>query len=175
MQAGDKVSARALLSEVADASAKSGNRPAEVEARLRLGLLGAEAGEHAESARQFQLAAGVARHVGDNAKVIVALRNAADELRLQHDLADAERLLNQAFAIKLTPPLETDIAIAKVVLAVLRHDQDRPDEVNRLLNEAAETFRRKLEVLEHGENAAFRERLKAHLREVKLLRRTLSN
>jgi tetratricopeptide (TPR) repeat protein len=175
MQAGDRVAARALLSEVADASATTGNHEAEVEARLRLGLLGAEAREHAESAQQFQLAAAVARRVSDNAKVIVALRNAADELRLQHDLAGAERVLEEVFAIKVTAPLETDIAITKVVLAVLRHDQDRPDEVNRLLNEAAETFQRKLEVLEYGETPGYRERLKGHLREVESLRRTLSN
>ncbi len=174
LQAGHKVAARALFLHVADAAATSGHHAAEVEARLRLGLIGAEALEHAESAQQFQLAAAAARRLSDNARIIVALRNAADELRLQHDFTGAERLLVEAFAITETPALEADIAKTKVVFAVLRHEQDRQDEANRLLNEAEQTFQRKLNELEHGESGRLREHLEAQLRQLDSLRRTLS-
>ena len=172
LQAGDKVAARGLLSEVADAAAKSSHPAAELEARLRLGSVCAEARDHSESAHQFELAAAAARRVNDDAKVVVALRNAADQLRLQHDLVGAELLLSEALAMKVTPSLETDIAKAKVVFAVLRQDQGRQDDADRFLDEAEQTLQRKLDELEHGEIPALRERLEAHLREVESLRRT---
>lgn len=174
LQAGDKVAARALLSQVADAAAKSGHDKAEFEARLRLGVLGAEAQEHLESAQQFQLAAAAARRVKDDARVVIALRNAADELRLDHDLAGAERLLDEALAIGGTPGLEVDNAKAKVVFAVLRNQQGRQDDAYRLLLEAEETFQRKLDELEHGESPRLREDLESQRRQVLTLRETLS-
>lgn len=166
MQAGDKIAARALLSQVADAAATSGHHKAEAEARLRLGMLSAEAREHGESAHQFELAAASARRVKDDARVMVALRNAADELRLQQDLAGAERLLDEALAIKGTPALEIDKAKAMVVLAAVRYRQGRHDEASRFLNEAEDTFHRRLNELEHGEAPQLREHLLAQLRQV---------
>jgi hypothetical protein len=169
LQAGDKVAARALFVEVADAAARSSHHAAELEARLRLGLIGAEAREHAESAQQFQLAAIAAQRVNDDAKIVIALRNAADEMRLQHDLTGAERLLNEILAIHATAALKVEVAKAKVVFAVLRHDQGRQDEASRLLNEAKETFQLRLNELERGSSLQLREHLEAKLREVEAL------
>lgn len=175
MQAGDKNAARLLLSEVAEAAATSRHHTVEVSARLRLGLLAAEAREHSESAQQFQLAAAAARRVNDAANVVVALRNAGDELRLQHDFVGAERLLNEALAINATPMPELDLAQAKVIFAIVRHEQGQRDEANRLLNEAETTFQRRLDELGHGESQLLRDHLEVQLRQVDSVRARVTN
>ena len=176
IQAGDNVAARTLLVNVADAAAAAGNNAAEVEARLRLGKLAADAGEHPEGAQQFQLAAAAARRADDDAGLVIALRNAADELRRQHDLAGAERLLNEALAINATTPtLEIDLATAKCIFAVVRSGQGRHEEGLRLLSEAESTFRRKLDELGPGETPLLREHLESQLRQVASLREKFSD
>ena len=175
IQAGDSVAAHALLTHVAEAAAAAGNWAAEVEARLRLGKLAAEAREHSESAQQFQLAATAARRASDEVGLVIALRNAADELRRQHDLAGAERLLNEALAINATnPALDIDLAITKYTFAVVRYGQRRHEEALRLLSEAESTFRSRLDELGPGETPLLREHLEGQLRQVASLREKFS-
>jgi tetratricopeptide (TPR) repeat protein len=170
LEAGDKVGARSLMTRVADEAATIGHHALEANTRLRLGVLVAEAGEHAEAARQFQLAAAAARREGDNSKVIVGLRNAADELRMEHDFAAAERLLDEALAIDPSPSAEIDLAKARVVFAVLRRRQDRRDDATRLLDEAEETFKRRLAELAPGDSERLRRHLEEQLQQVASVR-----
>jgi tetratricopeptide (TPR) repeat protein len=163
-----------LLAEVAASAVDSGATSVETGARLRLGLIAAQAGEHAESAEQFRLAAAAARRAGDDANVVVGLRNAADELRLQNDLAGAEGLLKEALALGTNPKAAIDAAKAKYLFAVVRHEQGRQDDADRLLDEAAGEFQRKLDELGSGASAQAKEHLERQLREVASLRRKLS-
>jgi tetratricopeptide (TPR) repeat protein len=169
-EAGDKVGARSLMTRVADEAATIGHDVLEANTRLRLGLVVAEAGEHAEAARQFELAALAAGREGDNSKVIVGLRNAADERRMDHDYAAAERLLDEALAIDPSRSVEIDLAKARVVFAVLRRRQDRPEDATRLLDEAEETFRRRLAELEPGNSERLRRHLEEQLQQVASVR-----
>jgi hypothetical protein len=98
----------------------------------------------------------------------------SQRLRLHHDLAGAERLLEEALTIGGAPGLEVDNAKAKVVFAVLRNQQGRQGDAYRLLLEADKTFERKLDELEHGESPRLREDLQSQRREVLTLRETLS-
>ena len=107
MQSGDRTSAQALLANVAESAVATGHSVVEAHARLRLGVIAAEAGSHAEVAREFRLGADAARRSGDDAKVVIALRNAADELRMDGDLPAAERLLDEALKIKSNPDART--------------------------------------------------------------------
>jgi len=175
LQTGDKVAARSLLTEVAEAAAAGGQDGLEANARLRLGLLGSDVGERSESARQFQLAAKAARREGDYAKIVGALRNAANEMRRQGDFADAERLLNEAIAINTTTPaVGLELAKAKYVFAFMRVQQHRFDEARRFLDDAESTFQRRLDELESLENPPLREELQGQLRQVAALRETMS-
>jgi hypothetical protein len=120
------------------------------------------------------LAASAARRAGDNATVIVALCNAADELRHAHDLAGAERVLAEALAVPATRATTVDLAKAKYYLATLRYQQGNRQEAYRLLDEAATDFRRKL--VEIGADGApqAREHLQAELRKLAGLREQMS-
>jgi tetratricopeptide (TPR) repeat protein len=175
LQAGNKVAARALLTKVAEAAAAGGQDELEANARLRLGLLGSDMGEHSESARQFRLAAKAARLEGDNTKIVGALRNAANEMRRQGDFADAERLLNEAIAINTTTPAALlELAKAKYVFAFMRAQQRRLDEARQFLDDAATTFQSRLDELEPLENPPLREELQGQLRQVAALRNKMS-
>jgi tetratricopeptide (TPR) repeat protein len=175
MKSGDTSAARLLLAEVAASAVDSGATSVETGARLRLGLIASQAGEHSEAAEQFRLAAAAARRAGDDANVVVGLRNAADELRLQNDLEGAERLLNEALALGTNPKAAIDAAKAKYLFAVVRHEQGRQDDANHLLDEAAGEFQRKLDELGSGASPQAKEHLERQLREVALLRRKLSS
>jgi tetratricopeptide (TPR) repeat protein len=169
-QSGDTAGAQALLAHVAEGAAATGNALVEADARLRLGMIAAEAGRHAESAEEFRLGAGAARRSGDDAKVVIALRNAADELRMQGDLDAAERLLNEALTIKSSPALELDLAKAMVMFAVLRHQQGHPHDASRLLDEAEATFQRRFRELEAGSSPRLRDHLESQLRQLAAVR-----
>jgi tetratricopeptide (TPR) repeat protein len=175
LQAGNKNAARALLTKVAEAAAAGGQDAIEANAWLRLGLLSSEMGERSESARQFQLGAEAARREGDQAKIVGALRNAANELRRQGDFAGAERLLNEAIAIKTTTPaVVLELAKAKYVFAFMRAQQRRLDEARQFLDDAASTFQSRLDELESLENPPLREELQGKLRQVAALRDKMS-
>jgi tetratricopeptide (TPR) repeat protein len=175
LQAGDKVAARSLLTQVATAAAAGGQVALEANARLRLGLLSSELGEHAESARQFQLGAAAARREGDDSKIVGALRNAANEMRRQDDFAGAERLLSEAFAIKTTTrAVVLELAKAKYVFAFMRAQQQRLDEARHFLDDAESTFQLRLDELEPLENPPLRVELEGKLRQVAALREQMS-
>jgi tetratricopeptide (TPR) repeat protein len=170
LQTADRAQGLAVIAEVAEGAAATGHHEVEADARLRLGVIASEADDHTEANRQFRLAADVARRFGDQAKVIVALRNAADSLRLSGDLDSAERLLDEALNIDRTPSVEIDQAKARIMLALLRDRQGRKDDAARLLDEAAATFRHRLDSLERGELPRLREHLQKQLRQVDSLR-----
>jgi tetratricopeptide (TPR) repeat protein len=172
---GDATAAQSLLSKVASAAAAARNDEVEARAQLHLGVLMAAAREHRQAANHFELAAGAARRGGDSAAVIVALRNAADELRYERDLAGAERLLLEALAVPPTPALTVDIAKAKYYLAVLRHQQGQREEADRLLDEAAADFERKLTELGADGPRLAREHVDGELRKPASLRQQLSH
>jgi len=172
---GDATAAQSLLGEVASAATAARNDEVEARAQLHLGVLMAKAREHRQAANHFELAAGAARRGGDSAAVIVALRNAADELRYERDLAGAERLLLEALAVPPTPALTVDIATAKYYLAVLRHQQGKREEANRLLDEAAADFERKLTELGADGPRLAREHVDGELRKLASLRQQLSH
>jgi tetratricopeptide (TPR) repeat protein len=175
LRTGDKVAARALLTRVAEAAAAGGHVALEANARLRLGLLSSELGEQSESARQFQLGAEAARREGDNAKIVGALRNAANEMRREGDFGDAERLLNEAIAIKTaTPDVVLELAKAKYVFAFMRAQQRRFDEARQFLDDAESTFQRCLDELESLENPTLRMELQRQLQQVAALREKMS-
>jgi tetratricopeptide (TPR) repeat protein len=173
-QTGDVAAARSVLAEVASLAAAAQNHEVEVRARLHLGGLIGDSGQRREGAGQFELAASAARRAGDNATVIVALCNAADELRHAHDLAGAERVLAEALAVPATRATTVDLAKAKYYLATLRYQQGNRQEAYRLLDEAATDFRRKL--VEIGADGApqAREHLQAELRKLAGLREQMS-
>ena len=105
----------------------------------------------------------------------MALRNAADELRHERDLAGAERLLLEALAVPPTPALTVDIAKAKYYLAILRHQQGKREEADRLLDEAAADFERKLTELGADGPGLAREHVDGELRKLASLRQQLSH
>lgn len=170
LQTADRAQGLAVIGEVAEGAAATGHHEVEADARLRLGVIASEADDHAEANRQFRLAADAARRFGDQAKVIVALRNAADSLRLSGDLDGAERLLDEALRIDRTPSVEIDQAKTRVIFALLRDRQGRKDDAARLLDEAAATFRHCLDILERGELPKLREHLHKQLSQVDSLR-----
>jgi hypothetical protein len=108
------------------------------------------------------------------AAVIVALRNAADELRHEGDFIAAERLLLEALAVPATPALVVDRAKAKYFLAVLRHQQGRREDAHRLLNEASADFEDKLIELGVDGSRQGREHVEGQLRTVAALREQFS-
>jgi hypothetical protein len=175
MESGDRSAARSLLAEVAASAVATGASAVEAQTRLRLGLIAAEAGEHVDAAEQFQMAGAAARRAGDDANVVVALRNAADERRLQNDLAGAERLLTEAIALGVKPKAALDAAKAKYLFAIVRHQQGRQDDAVRLLDEAAGDFQRKLDELAANASPQAKEHLERQLREVASLRKKLSS
>ncbi len=173
-QTGDATAAQSLLNEVAAAAAAAMNDAVEARARLHLGAIIGNAGQHREGAKQFELAATAARRADDYATVIVALRNAADELRHEQDLAGAERLLTQALAVTAAPALIVDLAKAKYYLATVRHQQGNREEAYRLLDAAAADFERKLIELGADGSPKAREHVQAQLRRVAALREQIS-
>lgn len=173
LDAGRTQEARSLLAHVAQSAAVLGEDELEADARLRLGALASKEDDHAEAAEQFARAGEAARREGNDAKVVVALRNAADELRQQHDFEAADRVLQEVFAIESTAALEVDLAKAKITLAVLRERQGRKADAAHLLVEAETTFRQKLDSLERTESPRTRQHLEAQLRQVVSLRERL--
>jgi tetratricopeptide (TPR) repeat protein len=171
LRSGDSDGARSLLMQVAEATATSGHAAVELEARIQLGVIASEAGQHPESAEQFQLGAAAARRAGNDLRIVVALRNAADELRLQGDLMGAEKLFDEVFKVPVTSPnLALDQSKAKLLLAILRHRQNRRDEAAALLDDAAAAFQARLGQLAAGESPLLREDLVKQLAQVADLR-----
>lgn len=170
LEAGEPSEARSLLTHVAESAAAVGEDEVEADARLRLGALASQGQDHAESEKQFRLAAAAARRQPDEAKALVAIRNAADELRLQHDLDGAERMLREALTVEPTRALEVDLAKAKVVLAIVCEQQGGRRDVGLLLDEAQAMFQHRLDSLEHMEGLRARDDLEAQLRQVAALR-----
>jgi hypothetical protein len=166
--------AQALLNRIAIAAAGAGNDTVEARARLQLGVIAANAGQHREGAKQFELAAATARRAGNPAAVIVALRNAADELRTEHDLPGAERLLMEALAVPATAALTVDLAKAKYYLATVRHQQGRRDDASHLLDQAVADFERKLVELGADGSRQARDHVQAQLRKVAALREQMA-
>lgn len=170
LQAGDKAEAKALIGRVAERAAHLGHSEVEADARIRLGVIATEADEFSEARRQFQLAAASARVGGDLPKVIVALRNAADASRMAKDLADAERMLDEALAVENTSATEIDLAKARCILALVRDQQGKKSEAAKLLDQAYASFRDRLDRLERGESPRLRDHLESQLRLVDSLR-----
>lgn len=173
-QSGDVGVARSLLTEVAAAAVAAGNDAVEAGAQLHLGVIAGAARQHREAAEHFTRAAGAARRGGDMAAVIVALRNATDELRHEGDFIAAEELVSEALAIPATPALTVDLAITKYVVAVLRHQEGKRDDADRLLNEATADFQGKLIELGADGPRQAREYVEGQLRTVTALREQLS-
>jgi tetratricopeptide (TPR) repeat protein len=173
-QSGDVGVARSLLTEVAAAAVATGNDAVEARAQLHLGVIAGAARRHREAAEHFTRAASATRRGGDMAAVIVALRNAADELRHEGDFIAAERLLLEALAVPATPAVAVDRAKAKYFLAVLRHQQGRREDADRLLNEASADFEDKLIELGVDGSRQGREHVEGQLRTVAALREQLS-
>ena len=173
-QSGDVGVARSLLTEVAASAVAAGNDAVEARAQLHLGVIAGAARQHREAAEHFTRAAGAARRAGDKAAVIVALRNAADELRHEGDFIAAEELVSEALAIPATPALTVDLAITKYVVAVLRHQEGKRDDADRLLNEATADFQGKLIELGADGPRQAREYVEGQLRTVAALREQLS-
>jgi len=173
-KSGDATVARSLLTLVASAAAAARNDEVEARAQLYLGVLLAGAREHRQAANHFKLSASAARRAGDKAAVIVALRNAADELRYQHDFTGAERLFSEALAEPATPALAVDLAKAKYYFAVLRHQQGNRAEADRLLDEAGLDFERRLAELGANGHPAAREHVQEQIVILSSLREQLS-
>lgn len=174
-QSGDVGVARALLTEVASVAVAAGNDAVEARAQLHLGVIAGAVRQHRQSAEHFTRAAGAARRGGDMAAVIVALRNAADELRLQGDFSAAEVLVSEALSVPATPALTVDLAITKYYLAVLRRREGKREDADRLLNEATADFQGKLIELGADGSLEAREYLEGQLRKVAALREQLSH
>lgn len=162
----DKALARALIAQVAERAEAAGHHAVGADARLRLGAIASEADDHVGAYHQFRLAAEAARRMGAQVKLVVALRNAADALRLSGDLDGAERLLVEALRIDQTPSVEIDQAKARIIFALLRDQQGRKGDAARLLDEASATFRHCLDSLERGESPRLREHLESQLSQV---------
>jgi hypothetical protein len=173
-KSGDAGLAQSLLTAVASAAAAARNDEVEARAQLYLGVLIAQDREHRQAANHFELSARAARRAGDKAAVIVALRNAADELRLEHDFTGAERLFSEALAEPATPALAVDLAKAKYAFAVLRHQQGNRAEADRLLDEASLDFERRLAELGADGHPAAREHVQEQLVTLSSLRERLS-
>jgi tetratricopeptide (TPR) repeat protein len=173
-QSGDVGVAGSLLSEVAAAAVAAGNDAVEARAQLHLGVIAGAARQHRQSAEHFTRAAGAARRCGDMADVIVALRNAADELRHEGDFTAAEVLVSEALAVPATPALTVDLATTKYVLAILRHREGKREDADRLLNEATADFQGKLLELGDDGSRPAREYVERQLRNVAALREQLS-
>jgi hypothetical protein len=91
------------------------------------------------------------------------------------DFDGAERLLNEALAIKTTTPaVVLELAKAKYVFAFMRAQQGRPDEARQFLDEVESVFRRRLDQLEPMENPPLRGELQGQLRQVAALREKMS-
>lgn len=174
LQAGETTEARAVLNQVAQSAAATGADTVQLHARMRLGVIAAGAGEHETSAAEFQQAAAAAKRVGDDANVVVALRNAGDELRMHGNLAGAEQSLNEALSLGFNPRIALDMAKAKYVLAVVRHQQGNQAEAERLLNEAEGDFKRKVRELGSNAASAARDHIRAQISQVESLRAQMS-
>lgn len=168
--AGDTGAARDLLSQVATSAAATDAAAVEFEARLRLGAVLARNGEHGAAAGEFEAAAGLARRAGEQARLIVALRNAADERRLGGDHPAAEKLLDEALAVPSSAGTVIDLAKAKVVLAVLRSGQGRQADAESLLIGAKEDLDRRLAEIGDGGSAHARDHIATQLRQIEAVR-----
>lgn len=173
-QTGDATAARSLLTEVASAAVAAGDDQVEARAQLHLGVIAGAAGQHRQSADHFTRAARATRRGGDEAAFIVAMRNAADELRHEDDFGAAEALFAEALAVPPTPALTVDLAKTKYLLAILRHQQGRREDAGGLLNEAAADFERKLIELGADGSREARDHLEGQLRTIAALREQLS-
>lgn len=172
-KSGDATVARSLLTAVASAASATRNDEVEARAQLYLGVLLAGARDHRQAANHFELSASAARRTGDKAAVIVALRNAADELRYEHDFTGAERLFSEALAEPATPALAVDLAKAKYYFAVLRHQQGNRAEADRLFDEATADFERRLTELGADGPRLAREHVEEQLLELASVRERL--
>lgn len=173
VQSGDLSAGRSLLQRVADAAEVSGCDKVEISAHLHLGLHTPNK-EHRQAATHFEKAASAARRMADTSSLIIALRNAANELRQAGDLVRADEMLAEALSWPETPALIVERAKTRYHLAVLRRQQGRAEEARRLLDEATTALEDKLSDLGPDGNALARQHLERELRIVASLREQLS-